>query len=84
MQHFNPESSAQLRAIMLTSREVLRKATQLVSDAHLSAMTAQGSGPTAAQVQALSLAVAAEQNATAEYLGYLARMSDLAFRRRDQ
>lgn len=78
---FDSKTSGRLRVAMLASREALREATCLLSNAHVAAATSQGSGPTAAETRAFSQATAAEQRATAEYLEYLSRMSDLALRR---
>lgn len=78
---FDTNTCDRLRAAMRASREALKEATCLLGNAHVSAVTSQRSGPSAAQTQAFSRATASEQRATAEYLGYLARMSDLALRR---
>ena len=81
MDEFDPKKAHRLRIAMLASRAALADATRLLCNAHLSAVTSQGSGPSAEQTQAFSRATATEQRAMAEYLEYLARMSDLAMRR---
>lgn len=81
MDEFDPKTADRLRVAMLSSRETLKEATRLLGNAHVSAVTAQGSGPSTEQTQAFSRAAAAEHRATAEYLEYLAAMSDQALRR---